>query len=120
MRLLVVDDDAYVHVLLCLDLPEVDLLEVTRVQDATAAFARRERIDACVVDRRLADGDGLDVIRQARSREWTRNLPIVVLTAGYDDADADAVYQAGADAYLAKPFQAPELLEVVARLAGGD
>lgn len=113
MRLLVVDDDAYVHVLLCLDLPEVELLEVTRVQDATAAFARRERIDACVVDRRLADGDGLDVIRQARSREWTRNLPIVVLTAGYDDADADAVYQAGADAYLAKPFIAADVLRAI-------
>src|ERR1043165_5950667 len=98
MRLLVVDDDAYVRVLLCLDLPDVEMIEVTRVQEAVALLARRERIDACIVDRRLADGDGLEVVRHARSREWTRNLPMVVLTAGYDTVDAEAVYQAGADA----------------------
>src|SRR4051794_19096839 len=65
MRLLVVDDDAFVRVLLCLDLPDVELVEVTRVQEAVALFTRRERIDACVVDLRLADGDGLEVVRQA-------------------------------------------------------
>jgi len=113
MRLLVVDDDAFVRVLLCLDLPEVELLEVTRVQEAVDVFARRERIDGCIVDLRLADGDGLDVVRQARSREWTRSLPIVVLTAGYDEADAAEVFKAGADAYLAKPFVAADVLAAI-------
>ena len=113
MRLLVVDDDAFVRVLLCLDLPEVELLEVTRVQEAVNVFARRERIDGCVVDLRLADGNGLDVVRQARSREWTRTLPIVVLTAGYDEADAAEVYTAGADAYLAKPFVAADVIGAI-------
>ena len=113
MRLLVVDDDAYVRVLLCLDLPDVEMIEVTRVQEAVDLLARRERIDACVVDLRLADGDGLEVVRHARSREWTRNLPVVVLTAGYDEADAAAVYQAGADAYLAKPFIAADVLAAI-------
>jgi CheY-like chemotaxis protein len=93
MRLLVVDDDAFVRVLLCLDLPEVELLEVTRVQEAVDVFARRERIDGCIVDLRLADGDGLDVVRQARSREWTRSLPIVVLTAGFVAADVLAAIE---------------------------
>jgi DNA-binding response OmpR family regulator len=83
------------------------------VQEAVDVFARRERIDGCVVDLRLTDGDGLDVVRQARSREWTRSLPIVVLTAGYDEADAAEVYQAGADAYLAKPFVAADVLAAI-------
>ena len=113
MRLMVVDDDAFVRVLLCLDLPEVELVEVTRVQEALQVFARRERIDAIIVDLRLADGDGLEVVRAARSRSWTRNLPIVVLTAGFDEADAAAVYTAGADAYLAKPFVAAEVLAII-------
>ena len=113
MRVLVVDDDAFVRVLLCLDLPEVELVEATRVQEACAVFARREPLDAIIVDLRLSDGSGLDVVRHARSREWTRNLPIVVLTA---DADADAteIYTAGADAYIVKPFVAAEVLAAIA------
>jgi CheY-like chemotaxis protein len=120
MRLLVVDDDAFVRVLLCLDLPEVELIEVTRVQEAIAVFQRRERIDGLIVDLRLADGDGLEVVRQARSRGWTRNLPIVVLTAGYDEADAAEVYMAGADAYLAKPFVAGEVLSIIEHVESLD
>lgn len=113
MRVLVVDDDAFVRVLLCLDLPEAELLEVTRVHEAVEVFARREPLDALIVDLRLADGDGLEVVRQARSREWTRNLPIVVLTAD-SDADAKAIYKAGADFYLVKPFVAAEVLAAIA------
>src|SRR5437879_1712644 len=115
MRVLVVDDDAFVRVLLCLDLPEVELVEATRVQEACAVFARREPLDAIIVDLRLSDGSGLDVVRHARSREWTRNLPIVVLTA---DADADAaeIYTAGADVYIVKPFVAAEVLAAIAKV----
>jgi DNA-binding response OmpR family regulator len=110
---MVVDDDAFVRDLLCLDLPDVELVEMTRVSEALAAFSRRERIDAIVVDLRLSDGNGLEVVRSARSHSWTRNLPIVVLTAGFDSDDAAEVYTAGADGYLAKPFVAAEVLAII-------
>jgi len=42
---------------------------------------------------------------------------VVLLSARAQDADVESGLEAGADAYLAKPFQAPELIEVVGRLA---
>lgn len=63
--------------------------------------------DLLLVDLGLPDGDGLDLIRAMRRR---RNMtPIMVLTArgGLDDR-VDGL-DAGADDYLVKPFQIPEL-----------
>lgn len=64
--------------------------------------------DLVLLDRRLPDGDGLDLIAKARARQ--PDLPIIVLTGR--DAIADRVegLDRGADDYLIKPFAVEELL----------
>lgn len=64
--------------------------------------------DLVLLDRRLPDGDGLDLIAKARARQ--ADLPIIVLTGR--DAVADRVegLDRGADDYLIKPFAVEELL----------
>jgi two-component system, OmpR family, response regulator len=64
--------------------------------------------DLILLDRRLPDGDGLDLIAKARARQ--PDLPIIVLTGR--DAIADRVegLDRGADDYLIKPFAVEELL----------
>jgi CheY-like chemotaxis protein len=70
--------------------------EATTCAEALAR-CRDGGIDAVVLDRRLPDGDGMDVCRTLRAETGTRDLPIVVLS-GWRQDDAG-----GADRYLMKP-----------------
>lgn len=66
--------------------------------------------DLVLLDLMLPGMDGLEVCRQLRSRDKTRAIPIVMLTA--KDAEADIVLglTLGADDYVSKPFSPAELV----------
>uniref|UniRef100_UPI00356609F3 response regulator transcription factor n=1 Tax=Paraconexibacter sp. TaxID=2949640 RepID=UPI00356609F3 len=77
-------------------------------------LADMHEYDACVLDRRLPDGDGLELC--AAWRREGRALPVIVLTAlDGTEAVVDGL-GAGADDYLTKPFAAAELLARVQAL----
>ena len=118
MRVLVVDDDVVVAMLLAIESPVLELVEANRVVSAIN-LARRPPVDAAVVDRRLPDGDGLEVVRAIRRYPTTCQVPIVVVTA-HDVDDREIVLKAGADEYLRKPFEPEELVRVLQRVAALD
>lgn len=60
--------------------------------------------DIIVTDLSLPDMDGLELIRSLRNDTRTASLPIIVLTARRQNEDRADCYMAGADVYLAKPF----------------
>jgi two-component system, response regulator len=57
-----------------------------------------------LLDLRLPKVDGIDVLRQARSREtvW-KQIPFVVLTTSRENRDIDAAYRLGVNSYIVKP-----------------
>ena len=107
-RVLVVDDDVFVRMIVAMELPELEVLEAANAADAVR-MASSEKPDAIVIDRRLPDRDGLDLVRSLRQTITTSRTPIILITAGHDEADREEVLRAGADDYLAKPFDPPEL-----------
>ncbi len=74
--------------------------------DATIA-APTARLDGAVIDIGLPGRDGIDVLRRLRARG--NPLPVLLLTARDDMADRVLGLDAGADDYLAKPFEMSEL-----------
>ncbi len=76
--------------------------------------------DAVVLDLGLPDGDGIDVLKQVRKR-WPA-LPVLILTARDSVDDRVRGLDAGADDYLTKPFEIPELvarIRAITRRASG-
>ena len=67
-----------------------------------------------VLDLNMPDMHGLDVLKFLRSNEQYRNLPVVILTTRGDEASRDAALEAGASAYMTKPFS-PSLLAASVR-----
>ena len=103
MRALVVEDDQRIRSLVVRTLTRAGLAcdEASRISEAEELLSLHE-YDLLVLDRRLPDGDGLDVCRRARERGFGRS--ILMLTA-LDDASATVEGLAdGADDYLGKPF----------------
>jgi DNA-binding NtrC family response regulator len=99
------------------------VLEAHGLRVATAADAasglRHPALDDCrllVCDVMLPDRSGMDVLRDVGVRR--PGLPVVLIT-GYATPDlAMRAHEAGAAAFLAKPFEASELVECVRRALG--
>ena len=119
MRLLLVDDDPALRALLRATLDAVDV-QVDEAHDVPSAVVaiRERRPDAIVLDVNLPGMDGLAFCRQLKGQRETREIPIVVLS-GSDGGTVETALEAGADAFLGKPFSPLELLAIVERLAGG-
>lgn len=109
MRVLVVEDDQNLREQLAQHLKS-DGFAVDTAQDGEEGlyYGREYVYDAAVVDLGLPKVDGIEVIRQLRSEQ--HRFPILVLTARGHWQDKVEGLEAGADDYLAKPFQMEELM----------
>jgi len=84
---------------------------VVIAENGVSAFkaAQTELIDLILLDRILPDMDGSDVCRWLKLDQNTRDIPIIMLTSRGDLPDRVSGLEAGADDYLAKPFDEQEL-----------
>jgi two-component system KDP operon response regulator KdpE len=107
-RVLVVDDEAAILRFLKPAL-EANGYEMTSAGTVAEALKRTaaESPDILLLDLGLPDGDGKDVIRQAR--QWS-DLPIIVLSARERETEKIEALDLGADDYVNKPFNVGELM----------
>ena len=112
MRALVLEDDPRLRSLVTRTLTRAGLAcdEAERIEQAEALLDLHS-YDLLVLDRRLPDGDGLDVCRRARGSGFEQ--AILMLTARDDPESTVEGLSDGADDYLGKPFD----LEVLAARA---
>src|SRR5688572_13086281 len=107
-HILIVDDDAEIRSLLR-EYFEKNGYRVSLAADGKglrAAFSVGEP-DLVVLDLMLPGEDGFTLCRELRARS---EVPIIMLTARGEDTDRIVGLELGADDYLAKPFNARELL----------
>jgi two-component system, chemotaxis family, chemotaxis protein CheY len=69
-----------------------------------------------VLDLNMPDMHGLDVLRFLRSHAQYRQLPVMILTTRGDETSRDAALEAGASAYMTKPFSPTVLVSSVRQL----
>ncbi|MBB3771399.1 DNA-binding response OmpR family regulator [Angulomicrobium tetraedrale] len=112
MRLLLVEDERELAGLLKAGLKAAGFAvdHVATAADAEAALISGS-YDIAVLDLRLPDGDGLDLLRRRRAAGLT--LPVLILTARDSLSDRVKGLEQGGDDYVLKPFH---IDEVVARL----
>ena len=110
-RILVVDDDASIRALVQ-DVLAVEGYDVVLADDGFAGLRaiEAERPDCVVLDVMMPGLDGHAVLQRIRAADGGPDLPVVMLTAAADDAQAWKAWTEGVDYFLAKPFDPDELL----------
>lgn len=108
MRLLLIEDDAALRLGLARQL-EADGYRVDQAADGEDGLfqAREYPVDLAIVDLGLPKLSGLAVVQRLRAEG--RTIPILILTARGSWQDKVVGLEAGADDYLVKPFEYPEL-----------
>ncbi len=107
-RILLVEDDPSIREVTALGLSGAGF-DVTTAADGAEALDRwrAERPDLVLLDVMLPRLDGLEVLRAIRREATT---PVVMLTARADTIDVVVGLESGADDYVRKPFEMPELV----------
>jgi DNA-binding response OmpR family regulator len=82
------------------------------------ALAREDSPDLVLLDLKMPDMDGYEVIRNLRRQQTTRNIPVIVITGSPLDRDYDEVriLGMGAEQMLTKPFSVETLVEEIKRV----
>jgi CheY-like chemotaxis protein len=104
-RILVVDDDAAVRMVLMLAFARTAYsVSVAEDGEGALALAREGCPDLILLDIGMPGLDGLEVCRRLKAEPATREIKIVLLTARVQERDREIGLAAGADGYLTKPF----------------
>ena len=85
--------------------------------EAGVATARETRPDLVIMDIQLPKLSGLEATRQLAAAPETRSIPIIVITSFALAGDEQKAKEAGAAAYLAKPYSPRGLLGMIRELA---
>lgn len=113
-RVLVVEDNELNLKLFC-DLLKAHGYDTMQTRDGREVLdlVRQERPDLIVLDIQLPHVSGLDVIRQLKSDEGMKDIPVLAVTAFAGKGDDDRIREEGAEAYVSKPISVMRFIETV-------
>nr|WP_067056250.1 response regulator [Mucilaginibacter sp. L294] len=88
---------------------------VTSTVDGSTVLDMKDELpDLLLLDIWMSGEDGRDICRQLKATQATKNIPVIMVSASRD-IEQSAI-DAGADDFLAKPFEMDELLAKIAKL----
>jgi len=117
--ILIAEDEPDIRALITIAL-ENQGHRVTAVADGETALETiaRERPDLVLLDVRMPRLDGYEVCRRIKSETSLRHIPIAFMSAKAQEAEVRAGIEAGAEAYILKPFSMQQLLDTVEEILG--
>jgi CheY-like chemotaxis protein len=117
-RVMVVEDDDTIRQLITVNL-ELEGFDVVSAIDGQEALERVKELAPAVMtlDVMMPRLDGWETASRLRADDDTKHIKLVLLSARAQQADLQRGEQIGVDAYLTKPFDPDQLIDIVRRLA---
>ncbi len=117
---LVVEDSPMMRQLLVFALSRVKHLRVTEADDGVDGLRKLAggKFDIILTDINMPIMDGLKLVKRVRSDPTHKDTPVIVITTEGSQEDRQRAMQLGANAYITKPIQAPQVIAKVKELLG--
>ena len=115
---LVVEDSPMMRQLLVFALSRVKNLHVTEADDGVDGLRKLAggKFDIIITDINMPIMDGLKLVKRVRSDPAHKGVPIVIITTEGSSEDRKRALELGANAYITKPIQAPQVIAKVKEL----
>ncbi len=115
---LIVEDSPMMRQLLVFALSRLKNLSVVEADDGVDALKKLAagRFDIILVDINMPIMDGLKLVKRIRSDAVHRDVPVMIVTTEGAEEDRQRALQLGANAYITKPIQAPQVIAEVKKL----
>lgn len=93
-------------------------LTVIEADDGVDALKKmsQQKLDIILTDINMPIMDGLRLVKRVRSDEALKDIPVIIITTEGADEDRQRALALGANAYITKPIQAPQVIAKVKEL----
>ncbi|MCP4574472.1 MAG: response regulator [bacterium] len=120
-KVLIADDEANIRNILDFTL-NAEGFTVIGARNGAEAFtlALSEQPDIVILDVMMPDTDGIEACRRIKGDKRTSNLPVILLTARSGSDDRRRGREAGADAYITKPFSPTKVVATLREILGAN
>ncbi len=115
-KVLVVDDSKLMHKMYEVMLRQYPLVYASDGRQALERLQGHPDIDLVLLDINMPNMNGLEFLAELRSDASRAELPVIIISTEGREEDTARGLEAGATAYIKKPFHSEEILEVISRL----
>lgn len=117
---LVVEDSPPMRKMIVFALSRIRELSVTEADDGVDALRRiaATKFDIIITDINMPILDGLKLVKRLRADEAYKEVPIIIITTEGAEEDRQRALALGANAYITKPIQAPQVIKLVRETLG--
>ena len=115
---LVVEDSPTMRQLIVFALKRLRDVEVVEADDGVDALKKlaSSRFDIILTDINMPIMDGLKLVKRVRTDEVHKSVPVIIITTEGGEEDRQRALALGANAYITKPIQAPQVIAKVREL----
>lgn len=115
-KVLVVDDSKLMHKMYEVMLRQYPLVYASDGRQALDRLKDHADIDLVLLDINMPNMNGLEFLAELRSDAARADLPVIIISTEGREEDTARGLEAGATAYIKKPFHSEEILDVINRL----
>jgi two-component system chemotaxis response regulator CheY len=119
-KVLVVDDSKLLHRMFEMMLRGYPLVHAYDGREALDRLQEHKDVDLILLDINMPRMNGLEFLAAKKASAEIAGIPVVIITTEGTEDDTERGMQAGASAYVKKPFRNEELIGVINRLTAGN
>ncbi len=115
-KILVIDDSKLIHKMFGILLRKCTLVHAMDGHDALGRLNEHPDVDLMLLDINMPQMNGLEFLQQVKGDASLADIPVIIVSTEGKEEDTIRGLEAGAAAYIKKPFQAEEVLKVISML----